>query len=336
MRTQGTRCKSALALEEKVKINERDIYEVNHKNAGKVLEKYDTILLDCDGVLWGTDHVTPLPGITSAMETLQSLGKQVMFVTNNSMHARQAYVRKFQEHGFSAEADDVFCVAYASAVYLQTIKHVVGSVYVIGSPGMSEELNIAGVPNFGLGPDPDPVYNSIEDLLDVPLRGDIGAVLVGYDKHFTLNKLYKACSYLTNDKCLYIATNDREKSVVLAPGRRQPLTGAIVDAVTSAAKRKPEVLGKPDTHLFECIKVTHPGIDPSRCLMIGDSVPVDIGLAKVVGMDSALVLTGASSLDTVQRFPGLEPTYFIQSLAVFGKATAWKTSFFLLSFFMCM
>ena len=27
-----------------------------------VMTQYDTVLLDCDGVLWGSNHVTPLPG----------------------------------------------------------------------------------------------------------------------------------------------------------------------------------------------------------------------------------------------------------------------------------
>ena len=305
----------------KVVINGVEVNEVNDTNVCEVLEKYDTVLLDCDGVLWGTDHITPFPGIASAVKPLQTLGKQILFVTNNSMHARHAYVEKFHQHGFDAPAEDVFCVAYASAVFLQTIMHITGSVYVIGSPGMSEELDIAGIKNFGLGPDPDPVYENIADLLHVPLHDDVRAVLVGYDKHFHLNKLFKACSYLSDERCLYLATNDKEKSVAIAPGRRQPLTGAIVDAVTSAAKRKPEVIGKPDTHLFSCIQATHPSIDCSRTLMIGDSVPVDIGLAKAVGMDSALVLTGASSLDTVKHHAGLEPDFFMQSLAVLGGAS---------------
>ena len=30
-----------------------------------VMTQYDTVLLDCDGVLWGSNHVTPLPGETT-------------------------------------------------------------------------------------------------------------------------------------------------------------------------------------------------------------------------------------------------------------------------------
>jgi phosphoglycolate/pyridoxal phosphate phosphatase family enzyme len=232
---------SSSAFLSHVNINDKEILEINRRYADEVLAMYDTILLDCDGVLWGTDHITHFAETAKVVKKMQNLGKQVLFVTNNSMHGRSSYVQKFHTHGFDAPAEDVFCVAYASAVYLKTILHVKGCVYTIGSPGMTEELNVNGIDNFGLGPDPDKVYDNISDLLHVPLRDNVGAVLVGYDKHFDMRKLFKACSYLMNPDCLYIATNDREKSVAIADGRRQPVTGAIVDCITSAAKRKPQV-----------------------------------------------------------------------------------------------
>lgn len=290
------------------------VAEISHQNAAKVLANYDTILLDCDGVLWQTDHVTPIQGIPSVISMLRDQGKEVLFVTNNSMHARHEYLQKFQSHGFDAAQEDIFCVAYASALYLQKTVGFHGSVYVIGNEGMSHELDLARINHFGTGADPDPVYNSIRDLHEIHLLDNVEAVLIGYDKHFSLNKLFKACSYLTNHTCSYIATNSIEKSVLLASNRRQPLTGAIVDAVTAASKRTPTVLGKPHPLLFSCIRAARPHVNPARTLIIGDSVPSDMGLAKAAGIDSALVLTGASTLSTLGNFPGLEPEFFLQSL----------------------
>lgn len=69
---------------------------ITKDNISSIAAKYDTLLLDCDGVLWGADHITPIEGIAKAVENLRSLGKKLLFVTNNSMHARQAYVDKFK------------------------------------------------------------------------------------------------------------------------------------------------------------------------------------------------------------------------------------------------
>lgn len=300
-----------------VVINNQKLVEIDCHNVGLILEHYDTLLFDCDGVLWKTDHETPLPGIPSAMQTLQRLHKQLFFVTNNSMHARNAYVTKFHEHGFDVPSEDVFCIAYASAVYLRNVLQIERNVYVIGNEGMAKELDAAGIAHFGVGPDPDPACGDVPDLLKIPLHDDVHAVLVGYDKHFNFNKLFKASSYLTKENCLFLATSNIEKSVLISHDRRQPIVGVFVDAVSSAACRQPLVLGKPSQHLFDCIKAMHPRINLKRTLMIGDSVPADVGLAKAIGVDSVLVLTGSSNLDTISKFPGLEPEYFMQSVATF-------------------
>lgn len=296
--------------------SDKRMLEITKQNAEIFLDQYDTFLLDCDGVLWKTDHITPITGIGNTIQKLQYLGKHILYVTNNSMHCRNDYIKKFREHGFDSLKKNIFCVAHAAAVYLKKVKGVTSSVYLVGSYGMEEELNSAGIANFGAGKDPDDVYKFMNDLLQMKFKDNVQAVLVGYDKYFDLNKLYKASSYLSHSECLFVATNNLEKSVLIAPNRVQPVTGAIVDAVTSSAKRSPEIIGKPNSHLFECITAVYPFINVDRTVMIGDSLRADIAFAKAVGIDSVLTLSGASELADLSNFPGLEPTYFLKDLNI--------------------
>ncbi|XP_046574755.1 glycerol-3-phosphate phosphatase-like [Haliotis rubra] len=301
-------------------VNSKTIHEVKADDTREFLSKYDTVMLDCDGVLWETDHVTPIPGIPQAMSVLRETGKQVLFVTNNSIPGRNFLVDKFQRYGFKGSFEEIFTVSYAAAVYLKNVAKIQGSVYAMGTPGMEMELKELGLKYHGFGQETDKPTRDNDELLAMTFHDDVDAVLVGFDEYFDYIKMYKAASYLTKESCLYVATNKLEGGVMIGPNRRQPITAAMVQAVSVAAKREPTLVGKPDTHMYQCIQAMYPNIDKSRTLMVGDSVKADIGFAKEIGVDSALVLSGGSSLASVQDNPGLEPDFLLQSLAVLGSS----------------
>ena len=293
--------------------------DIDRNNISKILAKYDHVLLDCDGVVWGKDHMTPIPGVAESISTLREQGKRVLFVTNNSMHGRDSYLNKFRKlAGFEANKEDVFGVAYAAAIYLKDVAPVKGRCYLIGEKGFAQEFDEAGIPHVGVGPDCDPPTGNPERLMQIELAEDIGAVVVGYDEHFSFNKLFKAASYLSTPGCMYVATNDVERGVQLAPGRRQPIAGALTAAVSAAAKRQPIVLGKPYHYFIDCIKTKISEFNPSKTLMVGDSLKTDIPFASRNGMDSMLVLTGVSHQTDIKDAP-VQPTYVAKSLAEIGE-----------------
>ncbi|XP_060063271.1 glycerol-3-phosphate phosphatase-like [Ylistrum balloti] len=286
-------------------------------NVEKFLQTYDTFMLDCDGTLYGTDHVSSIPNVPEAISKLRNIGKHLLYVTNNSMHSNERYVNKFREVGFEAHESDIFGVANAAAVYLRDIANIDGKVYLVGGQGMKQELDKHHLVNFGVGPDPDQASWDPKQLLQMEFRDNVEAVLVGFDEHFHYNKIYKAVSYLCNPNCLFVATNIVETNVKIGEGRMQPTTGALIQAISVPAKREPLVIGKPGTLLLDCIRHKHPSIDLKRTVFIGDGLRSDIAFANNIGVDSVLVLTGSGALDKIDS-PEVTPTYVMDSFELFA------------------
>ncbi|MGH3510674.1 MAG: HAD-IIA family hydrolase [Pseudonocardiaceae bacterium] len=94
--------------------------------------------------------------------------------------------------------------------------------------------------------------------------------------------------------------------------RLAPRNGTLVAAVAAATGRQPRVIGKQEPGLFEeAIRRT----EARRALVIGDRLDTDIAGAVRGGLDSALVLSGATSAADLLQVPDCQrPTYVWQDL----------------------
>lgn len=169
----------------------------------QLLDTVDSVLFDCDGVIWRGDQA--IPGAPEVVNLLRKIGKKVFFVTNNSSKTRKMYADKMALMGFNATEDEVFGTAYCSAMYLKTVCKLEGKVYLIGSNALSQELEAVGIQNTGVGPDH--ISGVQADWANVPLDPEVKAVVVGFDEHFSYMKLNRALQYLTNPSCLFVGTN---------------------------------------------------------------------------------------------------------------------------------
>lgn len=124
---------------------------------------------------------------------------------------------------------------------------------------------------------------------------EVGAVIVGFDKHFSFPKLSKAATYLQDPSVYFIGTNcDTERpspNTNKFPGYKNIYynsfvcfkyflkglninfnyvgTGCFIKIIEAASNRSAVMLGKPESFLSEYI-IKKYGLNPQRTLMIGD------------------------------------------------------------------
>ena len=286
--------------------------------ATEFINKYDTFLFDCDGVLWLGTHL--LPHTKEFLEMLESMGKQTIYVTNNSTKSRREYVKKFASLGITAREDQIFGSAYSSALYVRDfLKLEPGrdKVWVFGEAGLREELELLGYEVLGaddtrlmteLDPETSPfLVNGIDDA--------VRAVVAGLDTHVSYHKLGVTMQYLERPDVHFVGANID----VTFPrkGHRFPGTGALVECIAASARRRPEVYcGKPEKRLFDVI-ASAKQFDRSKCCMVGDRLNTDIkfGVEGQTG-GTLLVLSGIQTeedaLKITDEYP--RPMYYAECL----------------------
>ncbi|XP_013401421.1 glycerol-3-phosphate phosphatase [Lingula anatina] len=263
--------------------------------AGEFLASVDTFLFDCDGVLW--NHQDATPGAVETLDKLRNLNKKVFFVTNNSTKSRADYVKKCLQLGFHAEEDEIICTAFVAAQYLKSILPANSKVYVMGMPGMLQELDKAGIRHIGSGPDV--IHGTITEWVQTELDPEVNCVLLGFDENISYLKVMKAASYARRKGAFFVATNEDNElpmdGPIVIPG-----TGVVVAAVKTAAARDPIVVGKPHHPMFDMIAKSF-NVEPDRTVMVGDRLNTDIMWANNCGLHSIMVLTGIATLEEAQH-----------------------------------
>jgi glycerol-1-phosphatase len=247
-----------------------------------IVDRYDTLLFDLDGVLYRGPE--PIDGAPETVATLRSLGKRIGFVTNNSSRTPDAIARHLTSLGIDARAEEVETSALATAALLRS--RAVASAFVVGGEGLREALREAGVTPLDRGAD----------------RAD--AVVVGIDPSFLVTG-----SRLVRGGAALIASN-ADATYPAADGMTLPGAGAIVAALETASGATAEVVGKPNGPIFREALRRAGGRRP---LVVGDRLDSDIEGARRLGWDSALVLTGVSEQEDARR-TGITPTYVIERL----------------------
>jgi HAD superfamily hydrolase (TIGR01450 family) len=240
-------------------------------------DRFDGLLIDLDGVVWvGSESI---PGAADALTALLNTGKEVVFVTNNPGKPASAYVERLRSAGVDVGDDRVLTAGTVTARLATKAIGEGGSAFVIGAPAFKETAAEAGL-----------------DVLDGEGGRDVDAVLVSGHRDFDYEELLTATLALQRGAALFATSRDPNLPM---PGGAWPGTGAILAAVETASGRIAEIGGKPERPLFEMARGLIAGAE--RVAMVGDRVASDIEGGRRAGLDTILVLTGATSREEAER-----------------------------------
>jgi len=256
----------------------------------ELIDGYDLVIFDLDGVLYLGDQV--IPTAPEAVRRVREKGVLVSYTTNNASRLGKDVAGLLTSLGIPATEDEVVTSARASAQLLAQRYPAGTAVLVVGTPALEAEVR-----EVGLKP-----VSTAED--------DPEVVVQGYGPDVGWRHLAEAFVAIRAGAA-WVATNT-DKTL---PSARGPLpgNGSLVAALATALGRQPDtVVGKPDPSLFEVVVRE---LKASRPLVVGDRLDTDIEAANRAGMDSLLVLTGVSQRSDLESAPAEQrPTYVAETL----------------------
>jgi HAD superfamily hydrolase (TIGR01450 family) len=252
------------------------------------IRKYQHVLLDLDGCVWVGDD--PCDGAVDALAALREAGVSVLFLTNDVRHAPEDFVRKLWRLGFQASLTEI--VTAGAALQFQLAGRDHGSAFVVGSQALVDHAAAAG----------------LRILNGTPFATRADVVVVGAHQEFDFAELRTATQAVLRGAELVAATRDPTFPM---PDGPWPATGAVLAAIETATGRRADlVVGKPEPAMYEAARDR---LGAGRILAVGDRLDADIAGARRAGMDSALVLTGATSR-TQADAADPRPTFVAESL----------------------
>ena len=247
-------------------------------------------LLDLDGTVYLDEQL--FDGARELPEYVRSSGGTCLYLTNNSSRGADAYVEKMHRLGIPAKTEDFLTSVDATIDYLRRRKTPADVYYVCGTDSFKAQLCAAGLA-----------------LAETP--GDtVTTLLCGFDTELTFRKLEDACILLSRGAD-FIATNP--DWVCPTWYGYVPDCGSVCEMLTRATGKRPLVIGKPQRAMAD-LAMERTGCSPAETLVVGDRIYTDIACGVTAGVDTALVLSGESTMDTV-RESGIQPTAIFRDIA---------------------
>ncbi len=255
------------------------------------------VALDMDGTIYNGS--TLFPFTIPFLENLRKLGIGYTFLTNNPSRCINDYLTHLKNMGIIATRSEMYTTALATIDYLRNNYPEVKRLFILGTPSMINEFEVAG-------------FESTEDNPnDKP-----DAIVVGFDTTLVYSRLCRAAWWISSG-LLYLATNpDRvcptDEPIVLVD------CGSICACLEHATGKAPDiVIGKPDPRMLDGILQSH-RLRPAQIAMVGDRINTDVRMAHDAKTLGVLVLSGETNIKIAEK-SDLKPDIVVNDLAEFGQ-----------------
>jgi len=254
---------------------------------------YDAYVFDMDGTIYLGDHL--LPGAQRLILGLRELDRPVRFLSNNPTKDPQEYAEKLERLGIPTPIEEIANTVVTTTRWLKAHRPD-AVVFPISEEPLKRALADAGI-----------------KMSENPEEIDI--VIASYDRTFDYHKLQIAFDAIWFHKRATLVTTNPDRYCPFPGGRGEPDAASIVAAIEACTGTKLERnFGKPEAEMLEAALGNLP-VEPANCIMVGDRLGTDIGMAINTGMASALVLTGDSTLEEAEALDEThQPTYAIERI----------------------
>lgn len=244
-----------------------------------------------DGVL--IKEQKPIPGADEFLAELRNSGASYMVLTNNSIFTPRDLSAKLSLQGIDIPPEHIWTSALATAAFLDE-QNPNGTAYVVGESGLTTAIHEAGY----IITDADPDY-----------------VVLGETRTYSFEAITKAINLLLKG-AKFICTNPDNTGP--SPDGILPATGSVAALIMAATGKEPYYIGKPNPMMMRSALRAISAHSEST-IMVGDRMDTDIKSGLEAGMNTFLVLSGISDVDSANRFP-YRPTKIIDSVAsIVGK-----------------
>lgn len=258
-----------------------------------LFSKFDGFIIDLDGVIYLDRKLIPFS--KSFINFINKGNKKYVFLTNDSSLSPIKYSTILRKIGIPCRPNQVITPISNFIDIIQKDPLTAKGIMVFSSKELKSYIKKQGV-------------HIIEDVSKYKNAKNI---LVSGNINFGYKDLMYASLCVQNGAKLYATSVDNSYPTILG---NVPATGSLIAAIKKTFPTSVTNLGKPSRKIFNLAKNIL-GITKPKILTIGDNLKTDIAGSNSLGIQSALVLTGKTSIDQINKSK-IKPDYILKNLKV--------------------